>query len=119
MEIKDVVLVEMSDAIRRPPKAKPCCRVCFEVETFQKLFVVEDLECECSLYLHDICVKEWFRIAGREICPQCGQEWRVVDSCLRYESICSRCALCWIILILVIFVSIALYQMITQIYMRS
>ncbi len=119
MEVKEVVIVEMPAVLRRPPRAIPCCCVCFEPEIPQKLFVMEDLKCECRLYLHDACVKDWFRIAGREVCPQCGNEWRVVDPCLRYESFCGRCIVIWLLVTLSILTSVALYQIITQIYMKS
>jgi hypothetical protein len=119
MEVREVVIVEMPAVIRRPPKATPCCRVCFEVETHQKLFVVEDLECECNPFLHDACVQEWFRIAGREVCPQCGQRWRVVELCLHSQGFMSRCLLVWILLVLSIFASVAMYQIIVNLYMKS
>jgi hypothetical protein len=119
MELGQVIIIEMPDTIRRLPKATPCCRVCFEPEIPQKLFVVEDLKCECRLYLHDACVQEWFRIAGREVCPQCGHEWKVTDPCLRYESFCGRFIIIWLLVTLSILTSVGLYQIITQIYMKS
>jgi hypothetical protein len=119
MELKQVVVVEMPEPIRRLPKATPCCRVCFEVETHQKLFVVEDLECDCSLYLHEVCVQEWFRIAGREVCPSCGQRWKVVDPCYRYEGCIANGFVIFILVILFILAIATLYQIITNLYMKS
>jgi hypothetical protein len=119
MELKEIVIVEMPPALIRPPKAKPCCRVCFEPETPQKFFIVEDLECGCNPYLHETCVTEWFRIAGREVCPQCGKEWKVVDPCLRYESFCARCAVCLILLALSVLAGTGLYQIITVLYLSK
>ena len=119
MEVKEVIVVEMPPALRRPPKAIPCCRVCFEPEQPAKLFVLEDLECECNPYLHESCVKEWFRIAGREVCPQCGQEWRVVEACVQYQSFCGRCAVVWMLMGLTALASAALYQIITVMYLHK
>jgi len=119
MELTQVVIVEMPVALQRPPKAKPCCIVCFEVETYQKLFVVEDLVCECNPYLHDVCVKEWFRIAGREVCPQCGEEWRIVEPCVKCERYGKFCLLGWMCFVITVLGSVALYQIITNVYMKS
>ena len=118
MELRQVVIVEMPDAIRRLPKAIPCCSVCFEVETHQKLFVVEDLVCECRLFLHDACVKDWFRIAGREVCPQCGQEWKVVEPCIKCERYAKICLLGWICFVITVLGVVGLYQIITNVYLH-
>jgi hypothetical protein len=119
MELKEIVIVEMPASLRRPPKATPCCRVCFEVETSQKFFITEDLECDCNPFLHEVCVQEWFRIAGREVCPSCGQRWKVMEPCLKYESFCGRCAVICMVLALTILCSAGLYQIISVLYLHS
>lgn len=82
MELQEVVVIEMPSVVRNPITAKPCCFICFELEIPQKKFGIHELECKCKFFLHDVCVQEWFRIAGRSICPQCGSLWKVKTPCL-------------------------------------
>jgi hypothetical protein len=116
MELKEVVVVNNLFTIKKIQKSLPCCLVCFEQETPQKFFVVYDLECGCKPYLHDSCVEEWFAIARREACPDCGQKWETVDPCsASCQKILLRCCLLWSFTAVIAILAIYVYQL-TRVY---
>ena len=114
MELKEVVIVNPLTT-RKIPKATPCCLVCFEQEIPQKLFVSEELECGCEFSMHDMCVEQWFAIAGREICPNCGIKWESISPCYaKFQTYLFRCCLAWSLTVIISLVAIYVYQVVTR-----
>ena len=118
MELKEVVIHNPS-LLHRPPNAIPCCIVCFQPQMDTHLFVLDDLECECNPNLHEACVQTWFQIAGQEVCPKCGEQWILLPPCARFEASFRGCLVLWLLVTLFIFGGVALYQIITNFYMKS
>ncbi len=117
MELKEVVVVNELFVLKKIKKALPCCIMCFEQETPQKLFVIEELECGCQPRVHDRCVEQWFAIAGREVCPDCGKNWEPVDAfTIACQKVLFRCCLFWSFTGVISILSIYIYQLSTRTY---
>ncbi len=113
MELKEVVVNELF--VRKIQKATPCCLVCFDKEIPQKLFITYELKCGCKPYLHDDCVEQWFEIACRETCPNCGQKWEFADPCMdSFQKYLFICCSGWSFTVVISLMAIYLYQIATH-----